>query len=249
MISSFIIKKILSHFKSLNNFLWPYFCILCQEKSTNDLALCDVCITEELPWLKQTCLRCAMPILSKEIVEITSCGWCSKRKLFYERTTAAFSYRTPLNIFINQIKFGQNLMLAKTLGHLLALYLKKQIINLPHIELILPIPLHKKRLQQRGFNQTLEMAKPISSLLNIPLAHRNLKRVKQTLAQAELDFSKRKGNMKDAFSIRWPDKIPQCVAIFDDVITTGNTVNELAKTLKKSGVKQIVVWSVARQYH
>ena len=112
-------------------------------------------------------------------------------------------------------------------------------------ECVIPIPLHTQRLRERGFNQSLEIAQLITKTLNIPLDYSLCKRNKATPFQSGLTAKQRKLNLKNAFSITKPHQYKH-VAIFDDVVTTGTTVNELAKQLKKSGVEIVEVWAITR---
>lgn len=121
--------------------------------------------------------------------------------------------------------------------------LLRQIPALP--QAILPVPLHHKRLQQRGFNQALELVKPMANALNIPLLKAAVIRQKYTHAQSALDYTQRQTNVADAFALT--QHLPyQHIAIFDDVITTGATVAALAELLTQSGIKQVEIWSFAR---
>ena len=109
----------------------------------------------------------------------------------------------------------------------------------------MPVPLHPIRLKDRGFNQALELAKPIARHFNIPLDIKSCKRIKATATQSTLDKKVRKKNMRGAFELVRPLDCKYLVLI-DDVVTTGTTVNELAKTLKANGVQRVDVWAIAR---
>jgi len=117
--------------------------------------------------------------------------------------------------------------------------------SLPILEAIIPMPLHPSRLRQRGFNQALELARPLGQAFALPLEIHRVQRQRNTLPQSDLKQRARKQNIHNAFVVKEP--LPyRRVAILDDVITTGSTVNELAKTLKQSGVDYVEVWAVAR---
>ncbi len=112
-------------------------------------------------------------------------------------------------------------------------------------DIIIPVPLHPSRYRERGYNQSLEIARTVSKRLELPLDYRHCIRTHATHSQTELTALQRRSNMRKAFAILKP--IPyEHVAILDDVVTTGATVNELAKVLRKSGVKRIDVWACAR---
>jgi len=112
-------------------------------------------------------------------------------------------------------------------------------------EIIIPVPLHRTRLRERGFNQALEIARPIARSLSIPVDYKSCERVRKTSAQSLLPAAERRKNIKGAFRVTRPIAARH-VAILDDVMTTGHTVQELAATLRKAGVERIDVWVVAR---
>jgi ComF family protein len=143
---------------------------------------------------------------------------------------------------ITSLKFGANYKNARLLGNLLADYLRK---NAERPELILPVPLHQSRYRERGFNQSIEIARIVAQNLKLPLDLDSCIRHRDTPHQTTLTAKKRRHNMKQAFSVIKPVSA-QHVAIIDDVMTTGSTVHELAAALKKSGVRQVDVWVCAR---
>ncbi|NOY66999.1 MAG: ComF family protein [Gammaproteobacteria bacterium] len=108
-----------------------------------------------------------------------------------------------------------------------------------------PVPLSRKRLQDRSFNQAIEIARPVSNTLGIPLAYTLFERIRHSPAQSSLSLNARQKNVRGAFRIKYK-KLPEHVAILDDVVTTGSTCNELARILKKQGVKKVEIWSIAR---
>jgi ComF family protein len=156
---------------------------------------------------------------------------------------SAFAYQAPISNLLLGIKFGKNLRELATLGELTATGILPQLSQVP--EAILPVPLHHARLHKRGFNQALELARPLAKQLGIPLLTHPIIRSKFTLPQTELDSSQRQHNVKQAFHVQTP--LPyQHIAIFDDVITTGATAGELAALLRANGVKHVEIWSCAR---
>jgi ComF family protein len=132
---------------------------------------------------------------------------------------------------------------GRALSELLIKFIETNNAKLP--EIIIPVPLHPTRLKERGFNQALELAKPIARHFNIPLDTKSCKRTKATATQSTLDKKIRIKNMRGAFEIVRDIKCDHLVLI-DDVVTTGTTVNELAKVIKSCGVKRVDVWALAR---
>jgi ComF family protein len=191
--------------------------------------------------IKNSCQCCGLPLLENS----SSCGDCLNQELPFDQTIAVFNYQYPIQNFLWELKFGGKLAYAQTLG----LFLSEKIISYyserTSPEAIIPVPLHFKRLQKRGFNQALEIARPAARKLKIPLITKSVIRKKNTQAQSSLAVNRRKQNIKNAFLvvrfIPWKH-----VAVVDDVVTTGNTINEFCSTLKKNGVEKIDVWCLAR---
>ncbi len=114
-------------------------------------------------------------------------------------------------------------------------------------QLILPVPLHRNRLRERGYNQALELGRPIAQRLAIPLSSRLVRRVRPTLPQSDMGSpAARRRNLTGAFQAVEPHAVVQHVAILDDVMTTGATVMELARLLRREGVRRVDVWCCAR---
>ena len=216
--------------------LWPTHCLLCCEITPN-AALCEGCLNE-LPWLMDNCYQCGLPF-EKPAFPTTRCGACVTQPPPFEKTIALFQYQSPITHFISQLKFNHRLLYA----HLLGTLLSKKIDTSP--DCIIPIPLHYKRLRQRGFNQSVEIARPIAKKRNIPINIDAFVRCKNTQPQATLPARDRAFNIKKAFKQQKPFTAKH-VAIIDDVMTTGNTITEFSKLLKRSGVAHIEAWCCAR---
>ncbi len=140
-------------------------------------------------------------------------------------------------------KFRDRLNLARLLGQCLTNALRECTAEMP--ELILPVPLHAKRLRERGYNQALEIARTIGRELSIPVDSHSCARVLATPPQAGLAQKERRRNLAEAFRVLHPPGVER-VAILDDVMTTGSTVSELTGVLLKAGVRRVDIWAVAR---
>lgn len=188
------------------------------------------------------CSCCAKPF-SNDSLNFQLCGECQKNHPAFDKTYAPYTHQGAIRYLINQCKFSGAYKNSQLLGQLLADYLRNQPGILP--ELIIPVPLHPKRYRQRGFNQSLEIGKIIAQKLSIPIDNTSCLRIKNTTHQITLNAKQRHKNIKQAFQlIKTPNA--RHIAILDDVMTTGATANELAKTLKLSGVKQVDIWVCAR---
>ena len=145
---------------------------------------------------------------------------------------------------ITRLKFGHELMFARVLGTLLARSLQRSGQPLP--ECIIPIPLHRKRLLERGFNQSAEIARHVAPRLGMRVEPRLLQRQRDTCAQSGLDAATRAQNLAQAFGINRQRPVPRRVALIDDVLTTGSTAEAAASTLKSAGCERVELWSCAR---
>lgn len=170
------------------------------------------------------------------------CGTCLKKSPGFDTTHAPYLYSKSLAYLITQLKFHQNYKHARVLGTLLARYIA-QTSPLP--KSLIPVPLHPNRYRERGFNQSLEIARHLSRQLSIPMDLNACIRNKDTAHQTELPAKQRQKNLFNAFTVIKPPA-SRHVAIIDDVMTTGSTASALAHALKNSGVSQVDVWVCAR---
>lgn len=182
------------------------------------------------------CPVCALPTPSGQV-----CGACLQHPPDFDRTLAAFSYHFPIDRLLHAFKYSGNLalidILAKPLAQLAA--------DHPKPDFLMPMPLHPGRLKERGFNQSLEIAKPISRWLGIPLIADACQRTRDTPTQAGLKWKERRRNVRGAFACDL-DLSGKKIAVLDDVMTTGATLNEISRILKSQGASEVRAWVVAR---
>lgn len=225
--------------------LMPQRCILCGYLTHSRYNLCSAC-QKELPSLPDCCIQCAQFLSGVSTLDVR-CGLCQKHPPPFERTFALFPYQFPIVQLITQLKFQQQIHYAnffsdQFIQHIQAAWYQHR--SLPDV--IIPIPLHAHRLRERGFNQALEIAKPIAKYLRIPLDKDGIQRTKATAAQSGLSAKERKQNMSQAFTaIRSYQALS--IAVIDDVITTGQTIMAFCQVLKQQGAKRIDVWCCARR--
>ena len=220
--------------------LFPPTCILCGEQGHNSQDLCHACY-KTLPINASYCFQCGEPLEIKEST-LQFCGKCQKQSTFFDENYAPFLYQGVIRHLISKLKFNKSYKNARLLGTLLA----EELSNLSQMpEIIIPVPLHNARYRQRCFNQSIEIAKIVAKELQIPLDLYSCKRLRNTDHQTGLTAVQRKKNLRNAFSVAKPLQVNH-VAILDDVMTTGTTVNELAKTLKKAGVRKVDIWACSR---
>ena len=220
--------------------LFPPHCMLCGESGRAEMDLCQPCL-DELPANRHRCSRCALP-LSIEHKEIL-CGECQKSPPLFEHCLAPYRFEGAISELINGFKFHAKLANGRLLSTLLADAIESHSMDLP--ELIIPVPLPSRRLKERGYNQALELARPIAKQFQIPINYKLIRRVRNTPAQSGLNRKKRQTNTRGAFELTQEIK-QRHVVLIDDVVTTGSTVEELTKLLKKAGVQRVDIWAVAR---
>jgi ComF family protein len=199
--------------------------------------------------LPGVCLLCDLPA----VPQLSLCVSCTRalpgNQIAAGRTrVVAFSYRPPVSTLIHWMKFEANLSAARTLGVLLseavAASLGENSAGLP--DAIVPVPLHRKRMRCRGFNQALELARPVARRLGLPLLPRLVCRTRATLPQSSLQSpAQRRRNVSEAFELRKPVTGLRSIAIVDDVLTTGATAAELARTLRAAGIGRVAIWACA----
>lgn len=213
----------------------PHDCLLCGIPNARE-GLCAPC-RADLPWFDAPCCpRCSLPTLGGEI-----CGHCLRHPPSLDRTVAAFRYEFPLDALIQKLKYGQQLNILPPL----AAALVQRAQAAPRPDLLIAMPLHPLRLRERGFNQAQELAKIIAQRLGIPLPSKGAERIRATAPQVGLPWKERAGNLRNAFASTM-DLTGKHVAIVDDVMTTGASLNELGLALRRQGAREISAWVVAR---
>lgn len=226
---------------ALLRIFYPPVCLVCRAPGHGDLDLCAPC-RAELPWFTHGCALCArrLPEGAGPV-----CGACLKHPPAFDVTRAAFRYAPPVDRLIAGLKYRGRLAHARLLGQLWAETLPAPA---PPPELLLPVPLHPARLRERGFNQSLELARPLARRLGVPVAATLVRRTIPTAPQQGLRGRERRRNVRHAFELA-PALIadpPRSVALVDDVMTTGSTAGEIARLLKRAGARRVEVWVLAR---
>lgn len=208
-------------------------CLLCGSFNHNG-AWCKAC-DRGLPYLTAPhCPLCALPTLHGDI-----CGRCLKRKPQFDRTLALFEYTFPLDKLVQALKFGERLMLVNGLADSLS----QRVEMRP--DCIIAMPLHPTRLRERGFNQSMELARRIANNLDISLLGHACRRVRDTPPQSALAWKERGKNMRKAF-VCSKDMSGKHVAVVDDVMTSGASLNEISVALRNAGAHEVSAWVVAR---
>ncbi len=212
-------------------------CLLCGAEGGPEL-LCPACIAE-LPALPESCPRCALPSPAAAV-----CGSCLNRPPHFDATLALWRYEFPCDGLVQALKYRARLALAGFFARSLS---SRQM---PEVDLIVPMPLHPTRLAERGFNQALEIARGLArnrgrAIEPRAIEPRGVLRVKDTPPQTELPYEERAKNVRGAFLCKL-DLSGASVAVLDDVMTTGATLNELARALRRAGATRVENFVIAR---
>ena len=230
---------------ALDELLFPSICVVCGESvtfsSSRRLDLCPGC-AGDLPDNRRACVLCAEPLPNAPAHSI--CGQCLRKPPKYEHAFCAYRYAYPIDHLLRAFKFHGRLAYGCMLGELLARSLQASTRD-AWPDIIVPVPLSDVRFRERGFNQAIELGRMLEARLGIPLRADLVMRTRNTREQAGLDRVARRKNIRGAFSMIG-SRAAKHVAILDDVVTTGSTVNELARLLKRAGAKRVEVWAVAR---
>lgn len=222
--------------RRLGRWLLAPRCLICREPGDNGRDLCVKC-RHCLPWNRSACPRCGIPLPVPG-----ECGQCLRHPPPMASTRAVFVYGFPVDRLVPRFKFHRDLAAGRLLAELMA----QGLAGVDRPDALVPLPLHSARLRQRGYDQALELAKPLSRLLDVPLLAGRLVRVRDTAPQSELDASARARNVADAFSVTDGRALPTRVALIDDVMTTGATLQAAAKALRRAGVQHVDAWVCAR---
>ncbi len=209
----------------------PQDCLLCGARS-GDAPLCAPCLGE-LPSLPPGCPVCAMPSPRGAV-----CGACMSDPPRFDATIAAWRYAYPVDRLVHALKFHGRLALA-------ALFAEALAARVARADVVVAMPLHPARLAERGFNQAAEIARRLARLKRSTLLCGGARRIRHTLPQAGLALPARQRNVRGAFACD-RSLAGARVAVVDDVMTTGATLDELAKVLKGAGAARVENWVVAR---
>jgi ComF family protein len=226
----------------------PVACAACGAALTDDPVpfFCRSCWATIRPLARPSCPRCGLPFASDVALTYSPdhhCLSCRQRPPAFTQAWAYYVYEPPLQNAIHLFKYRGKIALAEALGTLLRQVWRRT----PDADLLMPVPLHPSRLRTREYNQSLLLADQLNRDLSLPLVYDNLVRLRATPPQTELSRAARIKNLRRCFAVRRPaDVAGKRVLLVDDVMTTGTTVNECAKALRKAGADDVYVVTLAR---
>ena len=231
--------SILSRLRTALNHLLPQACLLCGQPA-GEQALCAPCHADLPPLPLPCCPICAVPLG----YVAAACGACLAKPPAFDATLATWQYAFPADRLVLMLKFGGRVFSSRLAS---ADFLAAGMLAGAHPagEIIVPVPLARQRLAERGFNQAVEIARPLARALQLPLDATCLVRSRETASQSQLPWRARQGNVRNAFACS-ADFSGKAVIVVDDVMTTGATVNAVARTLKDHGASRVSNWVAAR---
>lgn len=218
-------------------FQLPAICELCNQYHSGQLAICAACTALMTP-LGPACCYCAQPLPDTAFLV---CGQCCRKKPDIDTVITAYCFKEPLRTLLHEFKYREGLHLLTALTTFMLHAIPK---NDYRSDCLIPVPMHPTRLRQRGFNQAAELCKTLSRRLHIPYDLSLCKKSVNTPPQAGLNAQDRKKNLRHVFHAK--SKPYQHITLIDDLMTTGSTANEIARTLKSQGVKRVDLWCCAR---
>lgn len=220
--------------------LYPRRCPVCHDIAVpGGGRICSACREKLKPITGPKCFRCSKPLRGEEQ---EYCKDCRKPRLF-DQGIGIFPYGSVLQESLFKLKYGKRQEYGDFYGQIAAVY-SREIIRNWGVEVMIPIPLHRKRMEKRGYNQAELIAEALGRALHIPVDSRLMKRKVNTRPQKELNSRERKQNMKDAFLLKGENRYRR-VLLVDDIYTTGSTIEAAAELLKRHGTEKVFFLTIA----
>jgi ComF family protein len=229
------------------DFLFPPVCLLCgsEDLYQTGCLICKDCLNSISFISHPVCARCGKPFLT-ETTRDHVCGSCLTQEPSFNLVRALGRYEGALETIIHNFKYKQKFSMVNLFNFLLD-HMHNHAITFSSYDLLIPVPLHRSRLRQRGFNQTVILGNILKKKYHLPLHTNILQRTAHTLPQVTLPVKARKVNMRNAFKVKESQSVEgKTILLLDDVYTTGATMNECARILKKSGASRVDGFVIAR---
>lgn len=228
---------------SVINLLFPPHCIICGVGITSEDQICLKC-KNTIPFIESSVCSCCGVVFPVNVGTNHFCGRCIKKKPSYQEVLAFTQYEEPIVTVLHRLKYA-----GDTSGLVVIRYCirENQIQHFEDIDVVIPVPLHLKRLRKRGFNQALLLAREFFYKRNAIIQSDILQRVRNTDSQTFLSREDRRKNLRKAFVVERQERVRgKRVCLVDDVFTTGATIEECSKTLVKAGASEVVALVFAR---
>ncbi len=226
-------------------------CCLCDTQGLPGLDLCDKCY-KSLPHNHFSCSKCAVPVVSTTADHTPNrvCGRCLSNPGDIDDAIIPYLYRPPIDFMVKRLKFSEENKFSRLLGELLSDAVEKHYSSesgRDFPDIILPVPVHRQRLLERGYNQAEQIARTVTNRFGMQPDTSTIARSATQLPQSSLSAAQREANIRRAFEVQQPEAIRGShVAIVDDVYTTGATARAISRRLKSAGARRITMWATAR---
>jgi ComF family protein len=232
-------------FQATISLLYPATCTVCGKNLRAGKYLCDGCETKAMRIVAPFCDRCSEPF-EGSITSVFSCANCAHRTIYFDAAVAAYRSRGIVREIIHEFKYARQMHLRHLIGRWLRAALDDERLRKVSFDFIVPVPLHPARQRERGFNQASLLAESLSAEISLP-SRPMLERTRYTTTQTALDRSERMENLHNAFRLRKNANVRDLrVLLIDDVLTTGSTLSECARILKRAGAVSVYAATAAR---
>lgn len=234
------VDEISSFFRAFSALAFPPLCGVCEASAADSEPwLCSRCLESLRPVETPVCAKCGMP--TPGLIDQTGllCGRCLKEPPVYEHARYGFFYDGALRRALIKLKYYGALQVGRSLGGLFVAHFRNHMVHLHH-DVIVPVPVHRKRLVSRGFNQSVILARRLSKDSGIPMDRSTFRKVRDTPRQVGLPRAQRLKNLRGSFAVVRRERIEgKTILLVDDVATTGSTITECAATLKSAGAEKV----------
>jgi competence protein ComFC len=232
-------------FEAAASLLYPPMCALCGGKTRAGEYLCEQCEAKTVRITAPFCQQCSEPF-EGAITSVFTCANCAHRTIYFDAAVAAYRGRGIVRQIIHDFKYGRQIHLRRLVARWLYAAFDDERISGRQFDIIVPVPLHPTRRRERGFNQASLLAELLSARISIPCKPL-LKRIRYTTTQTALDRTERIENLHNAFRLRKKADVRGLhVLLIDDVLTTGSTLSECARVLKRAGAASVYAATAAR---
>ena len=226
--------------RALGSLLFPHVCVFCgSSRLTDDSDICEDCASSIIAVDEPFCDGCGVPAPALNFGSVNVCGKCLQNPPAYDKARFSVLYSRGMRRGILEFKFHNSLFLAETLSKFLVNSFRSHFIN-ENLDMILPVPVHNRRLLWRGYNQSAILAKKLGESVGIPVSTDALIKIRNTVPQTQLKRKQRQINVKGSFSVRNPSNVKgKRILVVDDVFTTGSTLSEASMTLRRKGAESV----------
>jgi ComF family protein len=231
----------------LLDLFYPRRCFVCGAdlEPDGDALVCDEHRKQIILVEDPMCDRCGLKMFAQATGELL-CDECRSTTRHFDRAFSATLYNEAMTALVHRYKYGMRQYLARPFARWMIDFARRHI-NTIDLDAIVPVPLHWRRFQYRGFNQAVALARPLSREFGLPVVKHVLRRRRHTVPQVELGPRERRQNIKDAFAVRPPGRVAgQRLLLVDDVYTTGATINECARVLREAGAASVIAFTLTR---